>query len=300
MRVLVAALCVSVCACTSAAGTGEQSYSLRLARTTTDELSRALDRLPNVSSRIVSEGGSSITSLIDLRNGKTDIAVPVADVAYLAYAGQLNEMEGRFDQLRGMAVTGLNPIYLLIAHDARAGSLRDLSGLHVSLGPPGSSTGLVTERLLHAHGIASTGMRAERIPNNEMLKQVSRGDIDAAFAMYPLASPVITTVMNTGARMIDIDGPIVEEMRTQYPYLKRMLIPAGTYPNQPKPVRTIGIDIVLVCRADLDEELVYSLLEAYFATRPEMTPPNLDRAPATPVPLHPGAARYYRQRELAR
>ena len=31
-----------------------------------------------------------------------------------------------------------------------------------------------------------------------------------------------------------------------------------------------------------------------------MTPPNLERAPATPIPLHPGAARYYRQRELSR
>jgi TRAP-type uncharacterized transport system substrate-binding protein len=45
---------------------------------------------------------------------------------------------------------------------------------------------------------------------------------------------------------------------------------------------------------------VYSLLDAYFATRPATTPPNLERAPATPVPLHPGAARYYRQRELSR
>jgi TRAP transporter TAXI family solute receptor len=106
--------------------------------------------------------------------------------------------------------------------------------------------------------------------------------------------------MKAGVRLLDIDGPIVEEMRTEYPYLKRTLIPAGTYPNQPEPVRTIGIDIALVCRADLDEDLVYSLLEAFFATRPAMTPPNLDRAPATPVPLHPGAARYYRQQELAR
>jgi TRAP-type uncharacterized transport system substrate-binding protein len=64
-------------------------------------------------------------------------------------------------------------------------------------------------------------------------------------------------------------------------------------------VRTIGIEEVLVCRADLDEELVYAVMAAYFATFPAVTPINLDRAPATPVPLHPGAARYYRQRELA-
>jgi hypothetical protein len=89
-------------------------------------------------------------------------------------------------------------------------------------------------------------------------------------------------------------------MRTRYPYLKRTLIPQGTYPNLPEPVRTLGVDTLLVCRADLEDATVYSLLDAYFATRPATTPPNLERAPATPIPLHPGAARYYRQRELSR
>jgi len=273
---------------------------LRVSRNTSNDLRDALERLPNVNAHVVSDGGSSITSLTDLRNRKTDVSGTVADVAYLAYAGQLDEMEGRFDQLRGMAVTGLNPIHLLIAPDIKARSLRELAGLHVSLGAPGSSVALVTERLLHAHGIASSEVRGEKIPNAEMLRQLAQGDIEAAFSMFSPPSQAVTVAMKAGAHLIDIEGPIVEEMRTRYPYLKRTLIPAGTYPNQPEPVRTIGIDIALVCRADLDEDLVYSLLAAYFATRPAMTPPNLDRAPATPVPLHPGAARYYRQRELAR
>jgi len=273
---------------------------LRVSRNTSNDLRDALERLPNVNAQVVSDGGSSITSLTDLRNRRTDVSGTVADVAYLAYAGQLDEMEGRFDQLRGMAVTGLNPIHLLTAPDIKARSLGELSGLHLSLGAPGSSTALVTERLLLAHGIAPAEVRAEKIPNAEMLKQLAQGDVDAAFAMFNPPNQAVTVAMKAGAHLIDIEGPIVEEMRTQYPYLKRTLIPAGTYPNQPQTVRTIGIDIALVCRADLNEDLVYSLLAAYFATRPAMTPPNLDRAPATPVPLHPGAARYYRQRELAR
>jgi TRAP transporter TAXI family solute receptor len=159
---------------------------------------------------------------------------------------------------------------------------------------------LVTNRLLHAQGIRSKGVRAERFTNAEMLKQLVSGDIDAAFAMYNPGAQTITSAMKAGGTLLDIEGPTVEELRTQYPYLKRTLIPAGTYPNQPEPVRTIGIDVAMVCKADLDEDLVYSLLEAYFGAMPPGSPPNLDRAPATPVPLHPGAARYYRQRELSR
>lgn len=82
-----------------------------------------------------------------------------------------------------------------------------------------------------------------------------------------------------------------------------MLIPAGVYPRQPLPVRTIGVNSLLLCRAGLEEELVYRLTKALFQEVAE-TPtellrlPDLGRAAATPIPLHAGAARYYREREL--
>ena len=179
-------------------------------------------------------------------------------------------------------------------------TLRDLRGLRVSLGAPGSSTAHITLRMLQDLGIEQGQFHAERIPNAEIVSRLSNGDIDAAFSGFSVPGAVVTAAMNRGARLIPIDGPEIEEMRTRYPYLKRTLIPRGTYPNQPEPIRTLGVDTLLVCRAELDEDLVYRLLDAYFATRPAMTPPNLDRAPATPIPLHPGAARYYRQRELSR
>ena len=300
--VCVAALAVSVSgwSCSRTESAAPPRTVLRLAKTTADQLQRALARLPDVQTEIVAEGGSSITSLIDLQRKKVDVSIPLADVAYLAYGGRLSEMPEAFDELRGMAVTDLNTVHLLIAAGVSADDVRELKGLRVSLGAPGSSTALFTPRLLQAHGISPADARAERIPNAEMLSRLASRDIDAAFATYTAPSEAVASAMRAGARMIDIEGPVVEEMRTQYPYLKRTLIVSGTYPNQPEAVHTIGVDVVIVCRADLDENVVYRLLDAYFATRPAMRPPNLERAPATPIPLHPGAARYYRQRELSR
>jgi uncharacterized protein len=302
LRILVAAVCVSVAAaCAGATETTPPSRkSLRLARTTASDLEAALARVPDLTADIVSEGGSSITSLIDLQQRKVDVSVPLADVAYLAYAGQLEEMAEPFDQLRGMAVTDLSTMHFLVGRHVTARSLRDLKGLRVSLGSPNSSTSLMTPRLLQAHGIAPSEVRMERLPNAEMLSRLTSGEIDASFSSYAVPSQPVTAAMKSGVRLIDIAGPVVEEMRTRYPYLKRTLIVGGSYPNQPETVHTIGIDVVLVCRADLEDDVVYRLLDAYFATLPAMTPPNLERAPATPVPLHPGAARYYRQRELSR
>jgi hypothetical protein len=294
-------LCLAASSCSGAAETtSPQRQPLRLTRNTANDLEGALARVPDVRAEIVREGGSSITSLMDLRDRKVDISVPLADVAYLAYAGQLEEFSEPFDQLRGMAVTELSTVHLLTARGVQAASMRELKGLRVSLGAPGSSTSLITPRLLQAHGISQRDARAERIPNAEMLSGLASGDVDAAFATYTAPSEAVATAMRAGAQLIGIEGPVVEDLRTRYPYLKRTLIVRGTYPNQTEPVRTIGVDVVLVCRADLDEDVVYRLLDAYFATRPAMTPPNLERAPATPIPLHPGAARYYRQRELSR
>jgi uncharacterized protein len=300
-RMLIAGLCLAGSSCSGAAETlPAPPATLRLSRTNAADLQNAFARTPGVRAEIVSEGGSSITSLLDLQNGKTDITGTLADVAYLAYAGQLEEMSKPFEQQRGMAVTGLNTLHLLVGRNARVESLRDLKGLRVSLGAPGSSTAHITLRMLQDFGIARGQIRAERIPNTEIVNRLSNGDIDAAFSGFGVPGATVIAAMNRGARLIPIDGPEIEEMRTRYPYLKRTLIPRGTYPKQPEPIRTLGVDTLLVCRAELDDDLVYRFLDAYFATRPAMTPPDLDRAPATPIPLHPGAARYYRQRELSR
>ena len=300
-RMLAAALCLMVPSCTDTAHTTTPTpASVRLSRGTANDLEAALARIPNVKAEIVSEGGSSITSLLDLKNQKTNVSGTLADVAYLAYAGQLEEISGPFEQLRGMAVIGLNTMHLLVGPNVRVAAVGDLKGLRVSLGAPGSSTAHITLRMLQDLGIAPGQIRAERIPNNEIVGRLTSGGIDAAFSGFNLPGATVIAAMQRGVRLVPIDGPVIEEMRTRYPYLKRTLIPGGTYPNQPESIRTLGVDTLLVCRAELADDVVYSLLDAYFATRPATTPPNLERAPATPVPLHPGAARFYRQRELSR
>jgi TRAP transporter TAXI family solute receptor len=294
-------LCLAASSCSRAAETTSRPpASVRLSRTTANDLQAAIARIPHVKAEIVSEGGSSITSLLDLKNQKTNVSGTLADVAYLAYAGQLEEIRGPFEQLRGMAVTGLNTMHLLVGRHARVQTLGDLKGLRVSLGAPGSSTAHITLRMLQDLGIAIGQIHASRIPNNEIVNRLSSGDIDAAFSGFNVPGAVVIAAMQRGARLIPVDGPAIEEMRTRYPYLKRTLIPTGTYPNQSEPIRTLGVDTLLVCRAELDDAVVYALLDAYFATRPATTPPNLERAPATPIPLHPGAARFYRQHELSR
>jgi TRAP transporter TAXI family solute receptor len=134
------------------------------------------------------------------------------------------------------------------------------------------------------------------------------GSLDAAFIYAPFVNPVVAALTSAAdVRLIPIRrsslGPIQEAQH----FLKSTTIPGGTYRNQEEDVLTVGMDVLLLCRQSLPDALVYDLTKTLFAAVPSLrqahpsaagiTP---DRGPTTAIPLHPGAARYYRERELLR
>lgn len=294
-------VCLAAAGCTKPDRPPSRAIIVHTSATTANDLKEAFSQVPEVTVQAVTPGGLSVTSLEDLQRGTTDVGIAMADVAYLAFAGQLDDSPRAFDQLRGMAVLNINSLHLIVGARTRVDSVDDLRGLHVALGPVGSATALLADMLLQAYGLDRSQVRGERLPYLAAAEQLVSGDLDAAFmTQTPPADPALIAT-KAGARLVDIAGPRVEALRARHPFLKRTLIPAETYPNQGRAVHTVGVDLVLLCRADMDEDVVYRLLEGYFATRPGSVPPtDFERAPATPIPLHAGAARYYRQRELAR
>ncbi|MEL0022105.1 MAG: TAXI family TRAP transporter solute-binding subunit [Rickettsiales bacterium] len=80
-------------------------------------------------------------------------------------------------------------------------------------------------------------------------------------------------------------------------------IPAGTYPGQKKDVQTIAQPNFLAVNADVSEEHVYKLTKSIYENLPFLQAihkatkaKNIKKAMAgLPVPLHPGAAKYYKE-----
>jgi TRAP transporter TAXI family solute receptor len=108
-------------------------------------------------------------------------------------------------------------------------------------------------------------------------------------------------------RLLPIGRAEVNQLRSSYPFLRPVTVPARQLAGQEKPVETLGSEWLLVCRSDLSEELVYQLTREFFAQLPAMARDHgeaalidPEQAPATPIPLHAGAARYYREREILR
>jgi TRAP transporter TAXI family solute receptor len=249
----------------------------------------------------------AVTNVEAIQRGDADLGFAFADVAYMAFVGRLDGAAGPFDRLRGIAVLQLTPVHLVVARDSRIREVSQLRGRRIGVGPPGSGTALTAGLILQAYGIADTAVRVELLQFNDAADRLVNGTLDAMFdsAIYPAAS--VTAAIRAGARLMPIAGPAVERLRHDYPFLRVTMIPHDTYPGVPGTVRTIGVDSLLVCRRDLDERLVYDLTRRFFEALPSLSSSqgalrsmDLDQAPATPIPLHDGAARFYRERELLR
>ena len=244
--------------------------------------------------------GDSEKRLAAVQQGSVDVTVATADETYLAFNGLLPRRSQRMDKIRGIALLHSAAVHLLAgpAANPRPG----LRGMRVVLGNPVGANTALGERLIDSMGIDRSEIRGEFLPRNVAVERLLKGEVDAAILIgRPPQEPVVQA-LHGGARLLDIDGPEIDRLRLYYPLLGRTLIPQGTYPGQHRPVHTIGVDLLLVCRSDLDSKLVYELTRAYFEQSPENVRYETDpqRAPAVVIPLHPGAARYYREREVSR
>jgi len=92
----------------------------------------------------------------------------------------------------------------------------------------------------------------------------------------------------------------IARLHRNYPFMRGMVIPSAEFGNGP--MLTIALDRLVICRAGLDEDLVYGVTKALFQSLPDLSTldtalrqMNAEDAPATPIPLHEGAARYYRE-----
>jgi TRAP transporter TAXI family solute receptor len=273
---------------------------LTVAGTIPQSVLKALSGVTGLPVNSLPHGGS--VGIIDgLQRGLIEFGAATSDASYLAFTGQLNPDSKPFDSLRGITVLDLKSIHLMVSKTSRVQSIGDLKGLNVSLGPRDAGTPLVAQLLLKMHGITLDDIHEEYLTAAESAKRLGAHTIDAAFNSLIAPAPEVTASAAAGARMLDITGPNVERLRLQHPFLLRTRLTQHTYPAQTAPVQTIAVDLMLVCRADMDESLVYSVLKSYFDELAKSTiATDLNRASAMSIPLHPGAARYYRERELSR
>ena len=213
----------------------------------------------------------------------------------------------RDSRVRGISLLQPLPMYLLVRAGSGVHSVSDLKGRVVAVGPENSSSWTLANLVLKAFKVDPVTVKPLS-SRDEAAQGLRSGTFDAiVLPGYVYPDEVTQSVIRSGAYLVPIDGPPIEELRKNSPFVRVVMIPRDIYPGQDRIIPTIGIDMLIVCRRDLDEQTVYRLTEQLFNVFPRLARVeatlrflNLDEAPATPIPLHKGAARYFRERELSR
>jgi TRAP transporter TAXI family solute receptor len=204
--------------------------------------------------------------------------------------------------LRVIAALFPEEAHLVVAANSNIQSVTDLRGKRVLMGPA-NGIGLARVRAI----LSAYRVRAREVvsadPADQLLKD---GKIDAYFAVagVPLES-IKTLLAQHAARLVPIDGEGRDRLIQTVPQLSTATIAAGAYPGTGA-VETVSTRAYWVTRDSEPDPLVYGMVRALFnpanrdaltASHPSARGISLDSAATNPpAPLHPGAARFYREK----
>lgn len=258
-----------------------------------DALAGILNReLPEVTASVVITAASAENVAL-VTSKRAELGFTQADILPTtpAQSSGLSAVARIYDDLLHLVTRAQGPIR----------RLEDLRGRRVAIGAAGSGTAVTAGRLLTVAGVADELAETLPLGIDESVTALGAGQIDAFFfSGGPPVKAVADFAARTPARFIDLE-PWVEPLRRSYRevYVGRD-IPASAYGTEP--VTTVAVPNYLVVAADLPEQLVYDVTRLLMQRRDELSAAHPAAARLNPqsaintipLPLHPGAARYYR------
>ena len=252
----------------------------------------------------------SIANLQLIDSGKSEIGFTMADAAWDAVNG-LDKFSGKRVALRTLAVFYPNRMHVVTIEGTGINSMKDLKGKRVSTGAPVSGTEVMALRLIEAAGLDPKDMTRERLSVAESVSAVKDRKIDAFFWVGGVPTPSITDLAATpGIKVKLVDhGDAAENMRKKYGpiYVKNRIL-ANAYPGETRETSNVDVWNLLVVPESADEKLVHDIVKALFEKKDELVKVHKDAAfldlgnqasGASPIPFHPGAVRYFKERGIA-
>lgn len=271
-------------------------------------------------------GNASTANLNLIRSHGIESAFVQNNTAYEAYTGTATFEGNPVKNVRGIASLYPEVIQILILKSADIKSVKELAGKRVIPGDRGSGTAVDAENILK-----SAGMTFDDFGELDWLsfagtsQRMKDGQADAGFitAGIPTAS-VMELASQTDIAILNIDDQLIKNITDTWPFYAKVTIPAGTYRGQDAAVNTVAVMAQWVVDAAIPEDIVYQLTVALWEKGTYVLRKKGDVADEAPsaaaimgqvhakgrdvtletaldgmaIPLHPGAAKYYKEKGL--
>jgi len=246
---------------------------------------------------------ASVENLNLLQDGRGELGFALGDSVAMAWEGNADAgFAQKLDKLRGIAAIYPNYIQIVASTDSGITEFSDLAGKSLSVGAPASGTELNARAIFGAMDMSYEDLgKIEYLPFAESVELIKNRQLDGTLqsaglgvaSIRDLASSVPITV-------VAIPGDVAEKLGAPY---VAATIPAGTYDGQEADVPTVAVSNFLVSHEGVSDEIAYQMTKQLFENLDTLVAAHqaaaqIDMAKALegmPIPLHPGAERYYRE-----
>jgi len=316
MHRVVRALLAAVIAFTGASGVAGESVNLSIATGGTGGVYYPLGGgMANVLSKYVpgmqataEVTGGSVANLQLIGTGKPYIAMTMTDAALDAFKGE-DKFKGKKVPVRTLMIMYPNRMHIVTVEGTGINKFEDLKGKRVSTGSPGSATEVMAFRVIEAAGLdKDRDMRRERLGAAESVNAIKDRKIDAFFWVGGLPTAAVTDLAATpGVKIKMIDHAyLVPAMNKKYGNLYvEDVIPRSTYPGMTADNKQATVMNILVANENMSEQTAYDIVKTIFDKRQDLIAVHKEaenfklenqKQAATPIPFHPGAVRYFKER----
>lgn len=252
----------------------------------------------------------SVANVRLVADGRRQLGLAQSDTLYDAVTGT-GGFAGRSPdtQVRALFSPVVETFLVLTAAENWVPQIGDLRGRRINIGAAASGTEVTFRKMMTARGWQAGDFAAlSDIRASLQAEALCAGRVDAVVFVAANPAPVIQDAAFTcAARFVPLDQQFAREMIERHPYYVAAQIPGGVFRNNPGPTPTIGVRGIVIASVATPDDIVYTVTRVVFEHLPVLRTLHLAFAQVTAgemldqcvfVPVHPGAARYYREAGL--
>lgn len=239
-----------------------------------------------------------------IEEGTLDVAITQGPMAYAAvtnsapYEEYHNKVSAMFSGLsKGI-------FHVVTLEGTGIKKMEDLKSKRVVMGPAGGGAINMATDIWAEFGFSIDDVNATYISYSDGMSALTDGKCDAVVVQsaFPAAAITELAVTRKDVVILEIDEAMRQQILKNYPFYAETFIPKDVYGTE-EDIPAIHLSNMIVCNADLPEGLVYDMTKAFMENIEKIQQSNPaakdltieSAAKDVPIPLHPGAERYFKE-----
>ena len=248
--------------------------------------------------------GGSVENPRLINSGEVDIAITNNNLSVLANKGVGPYKKAGVMNLRAIGSLHFSILHMMTLAGSDINSITDLKGKRIAVGPAGGGTIPFLRQVLALEGMSMDDITPSFLSYSDGFSQLADGNVDAAFALsgFP-AGAVMQAQANKKLKFIPLSDTQLATALEKYPNYNKVVVPADVYSTDTDGT-VLGVNNMLIVDAGMDEETAYQIAKAIYDHMDEFRAENAlanqiqpQRSLSLRIPLHPGAERYFKQRQ---